>query len=67
MVQKSRLRLMAVGCALVASIAVAGFVPIFWAPGIVLLITGGYLIVWATLGKGRWCRECKKFNVWPKS
>jgi hypothetical protein len=63
MVQKSRLRLFIVGCLMVASLAVAGFFPYFLLPGIILLVTGGYLIVWAMLGKGRWCRECKKFSI----
>jgi hypothetical protein len=63
MVQKSRLRLFIVGVVMVASLAIARFVPLFWAPGIILLLTGCYLIVWATLGKGCWCRTCKKFGT----
>jgi hypothetical protein len=39
------------------------FFPFFWAPGVILLLTGIYLIVWATLGKGYWCRNCKKFSL----
>lgn len=63
MVQKSRLRLFVVGALMVASLAVAAFFPYFLVPGIILLLTGAYLIVWATLGQGRWCRECKKFSI----
>jgi hypothetical protein len=63
MVRKSRLRLFAVGALMVASVAVAAFVPYFWAPGLVLALIGGYLIAWATLGKGGWCRACKRFNL----
>jgi hypothetical protein len=63
MVQKSRFRLFIVGVLMVASLAIAVFVPLFWAPGIILLLTGCYLIVWATLGKGCWCRTCKKFGT----
>jgi hypothetical protein len=63
MIQKSRLRLFLVGLLMIASLAVANYVPYFWAPAIILVLTGGYLIVWATLGRGRWCRTCKKFGV----
>jgi hypothetical protein len=63
MVQRSRLRLFIVGVLMVASLAIAAFVPLFWAPGIILLLTGCYLIVWATFGKGSWCRTCKKFGT----
>jgi hypothetical protein len=62
MIQKSRGRLFGVGILMITSIAIAFFVPIFWAPGVILLLTGLYLIVWATLGKGCWCRNCKKFS-----
>ena len=63
MVQKSRFRLFIVGVLMVASLAIAVFVPLFWTPGIILLLTGCYLIIWATLGKGCWCRTCKKFGI----
>jgi hypothetical protein len=66
MVQKNTLRLFVVGLAMVASPAVAAFVPFLWAPAIILVLTGTYLIVWATLGRGNWCRECKKFSVLPR-
>ena len=62
MIQKSRGRLFIVGVLLCGSIAVAFFGPIFWGPGIILVLTGLYLIVWATLGKGCWCRNCKNFS-----
>ena len=29
---------------------------------VVANLTGIYLIVWATLGKGSWCRNCKRFG-----
>jgi hypothetical protein len=38
-------------------------IPYFWIPGILLVLVGGYLVVWVTLGKGCWCRECKKFSI----
>ena len=63
MVQKNRSRLLAVGILMLASIAIAFFVPYFWLPAIVLGAAGAYLFVWATLGKGCWCRACKKFSI----
>ena len=67
MIQKSKLRLIVVGPCLIASIAIAFFVPLFCAPGIILALTGVYLVVWATLGKARWCRNCKKFSLRPRA
>ena len=63
MIQKSKTRLIVVGLCMIASVAIAFFVPLFWAPGVILVLTGVYLLVWATIGKARWCRVCKKFNV----
>jgi len=63
MVQKSKTRLIVVGLCMIASVAIAWFVPFFWVPGFVLVLTGIYLVVWATLGKARWCRNCKKFSI----
>ena len=63
MIQKDRWRIGIVGVLLVASMMAAFFVPYFWVLGIFLVMIGCYLIVWATLGKGRWCRTCKKFNL----
>jgi hypothetical protein len=63
MIQKSRWRLFLVGVLIIASTGLAVFVPYWWAPGVILLLTGTYLVVWATRGKGRWCRGCKRFNI----
>lgn len=62
MIQKNRARLFLVGALMIVSIGTVFFIPIFWPPGIILLLTGLYLIVWATLGKGCWCRNCKRFG-----
>jgi hypothetical protein len=67
MIQKSKARLLAVGFGMIASMAIAFFFPLFWAPGIILALTGIYLVVWATLGKARWCRNCKKFSLQPRN
>lgn len=63
MIQKSRWRLFIVGFLMSASIVAAFFFSFFWAPGLIFFIIGIYLMVWATLGKGYWCRTCKKFGV----
>ena len=63
MIQKSRLRLFIVGVVMAASLSLAFVIPYFWIPGILLVLIGFYLIVWATLGKGYWCRTCKKFSM----
>ena len=59
-IQKSPARLGAVGVLMVASLGAALFVPLLWAPAIFLAAVGGYLIFWATAGRGRWCRTCKQ-------
>ena len=63
--RKSPQRLLLVGLLMVASPAVAAVVPSLWAPAIILVLTGLYLMIWATLGRGYWCRECKKFSLLP--
>lgn len=63
MIQKSRARLLAVGGGLIASVGVALFVPVLWVPCLVAALAGSYLVIWATAGKGRWCRQCKGFKV----
>ena len=63
MIQKSRIRLAMVGIVMLATLALAFVIPHFWVPAIILAFTGAYLLVWATLGRGCWCRNCKKFNL----
>jgi hypothetical protein len=62
MIQKSKVKLIMVGLCMLASVVIAFLVRWFWAPGIILALAGIYLLVWATLGKARWCRSCKKFS-----
>lgn len=30
-----------------------------WIPAFVMFPAGGYLVYWATVGRGLWCRQCK--------
>src|SRR5690349_7023089 len=62
MVQKSRIRLITVGLAEMGLIAIAFRYSWFLAPGIILFLTGAYLLVWGTVGRGAWCRTCKRFS-----
>jgi hypothetical protein len=62
-VQKGRRRLLLVGVLLLASTGVAAVHPYLWAAGALLFLAGAYLVAWATLGRGRWCRACKRFSV----
>jgi len=63
MIQRSRPRLLAVGLCLIASVGLRVVVPMPWAPSIIAALTGAYFVVWATAGKGRWCRQCKTFRI----
>jgi ABC-type Mn2+/Zn2+ transport system permease subunit len=57
---KSKSLLIAVGLAMLASIA--GIFLSLWLvlPAGLTAIVGAYLILWATRGKALWCRTCKK-------
>ena len=66
LIQKPRLRLVTVGIAMIAAGCVAFLVRWFWIPGVLLMLAGLYLIAWATIGGGRWCRNCKQFIMAPK-
>jgi hypothetical protein len=62
LVQKSRRRLIGAG---ILAVVVAGllFLPsIIWisACGLFLGCIGVYLLLWGVVGKGYWCRTCKR-------
>ena len=63
MIEKNKARLVIAGLGMIASVALALVFPLFWLPGIILGLTGIYLLVWATVGRARWCRNCKKFSL----
>jgi hypothetical protein len=63
MLQKNRGVLFGVGLAMLATPALTLISPYFWPPAIVFVLIGAYLLIWATRGKGLWCRACKKFNL----
>ncbi|HKE95757.1 MAG TPA: hypothetical protein VKB34_15685 [Povalibacter sp.] len=63
MIRKSRLQLFVVGLLLVMSELIALRMPQLWLPLTFVALIGAYLIVWATLGRGYWCRQCKTFPI----
>jgi hypothetical protein len=63
MISKNRSRLFLVGLLLIALSCLALVVFYFWVPGVLFALAGAYLVVWATAGRGQWCRTCKRFNV----
>ena len=63
MIQRSRASLLAVGIAMTAAPLLACFIPLLLAPALVSFLAGAYLVAWATLGRGQWCRQCKTFRV----
>lgn len=61
-VQKNRKRLALVGAVLLVALGLSVLKPFLWMPGAILGLTGAYLLAWALVGRGRWCRGCKRFN-----
>ena len=61
--QRNRSRLLVVGGVMIVSPALVLVSWYFLVPGIILALIGVYLVVWATLGRGLWCRSCKKFSI----
>ena len=62
-IARPRVRLITVGVTMLASSCLAYFFPALWPPAIILALTGLYLLAWALLGQGYWCRNCKRFNL----
>jgi hypothetical protein len=61
-VQKSPVRLAVVGALMLASTGVAMVSAWLRLPSAILGLTGAYLLAWATVGRARWCRGCKRFD-----
>jgi hypothetical protein len=61
-VQKPVARLALVGAMILVAACLAIMWPILWLPAVVFALTGVYLVLWASLGHGRWCRGCKRFD-----
>jgi sorbitol-specific phosphotransferase system component IIBC len=67
LIQRSRARLAAAGLAMCAAPLIAWFIPLrsplFWVPAVIAALAGVYLLLWSTIGRGRWCRQCKAFRI----
>jgi hypothetical protein len=61
LLRRNPVQLFVVGVLMCASLAFAFVEPVFWVPGIAVFLGGLYLIAWAILAKGMWCRQCKTF------
>jgi hypothetical protein len=62
MIQKSRGQILLAGVIFLLAPLVTLGVPYVWGPAILLALIGLYLVVWATVGRGLWCRSCKRFG-----
>jgi hypothetical protein len=61
-VQKSCGRLAVVGILMIAALSLGFLSWPLWLPAAVCSLAGLYLLVWASVGRGRWCRGCNRFN-----
>jgi len=61
LIRRNPVQLFVVGVLMCASLSIAYWAPFFWAPGILLFLAGAYLLAWASIAKGKWCRQCKAF------
>jgi hypothetical protein len=61
-VLKSRARLAGVGGLMLGGLGLGFLWPPLWAPAVIFALTGAYLLAWASAGRGRWCRGCKRFD-----
>jgi hypothetical protein len=61
LIRKNRIVLFSTGAVMLAAAARGFYISWLWILSVPLLLTGVYLIAWSTIGKGLWCRQCKKF------
>lgn len=61
--QKNRVLLSLLGTAFLIAAIPLLFFHYVWIVAIVTAAAGLYLLFWSVLGKGKWCRRCKKFPV----
>ena len=61
-VQKSRSRLALVGILMLLGLGLGFVWAPLWFPAAVLGMIGAYLPAWVSVGRGRWCRGCKRFD-----
>jgi uncharacterized protein (DUF983 family) len=64
--QKNRSLLSVAGVVFLTAAILLLFFQYVWMVAIITAAIGLYLLFWSVLGKGKWCRHCKKFPV-PRS
>jgi hypothetical protein len=62
LVRRNRVLLFVSGALMCLTPLIALRIPLLWAPAGILFLAGGYLILWSTVGRGLWCRQCKSFR-----
>ncbi len=62
-VQKSKGRLILVGVILLATLSLGLLWWPLFLPTAFCAVIGAYLLTWAWMGGGRWCRGCKRFDA----
>lgn len=62
LIQKNRIVLFLVGMGMLILSVVLFYIPWVMLASVPAAMGGGYLLVWSTVGKGQWCRQCKKFS-----
>lgn len=64
LLEKSRIALFLAGIFFLAgAVALVFLYTIIWIAALLLLVVAAYLLTWAILGKGLWCRTCKRFPI----
>lgn len=63
LIQRNRALLLVVGVAMAVTPLLAWFIPLLWVPALIAFLAGAYLVAWATVGRGQWCRQCKTFRI----
>jgi len=61
MVWRPPVRLIVAATAFIA--LTIAFIAAFWVLAILTAIIAIYLLLWAVIAKGFWCRDCKKFPL----
>ena len=62
LLQRNRQLLFVSGALMCLTPLIALRIPLLWVPAVILFLAGGYLILWSTVARGLWCRQCKSFR-----
>jgi hypothetical protein len=63
LIQRNRVLLFVSGLLMCLTPLIAIRIPLLWAPAVILFLAGAYLILWSTIARGLWCRQCKSFRT----